>query len=164
MKVSYECASTSHFFFRKCKNLAYWYNSDEINVKWDLICAVCEVCDALWWACALTANLLLRGVFLKTHFHWLYGYMYKMYLCRHEWHIPLQVALLPQLICKGFARRPFCPSLEVVLGLMAPQETVSVISRCYLSAVLFRWHHAALHRTRRYLSSPAALGRSREAD
>lgn len=44
---------------------------------------------------------------------------------------------------------------------MAPQETVSVISRCYLSTVLFRWHHAALHRTRRYLSSPAALGRSR---
>jgi len=73
-----------------------------------------------------------------------------------------RVALLPQLICKGFARRPFCPSLKVVLGLMAPQETVSVISRCYLSAVLFRRHHAALHRARRYLSSPATLGRSRE--
>lgn len=36
---------------------------------------------------------------------------------------------------------------------MAPQETVSVISRCYLSAVLFRWHHAALHSTRRYVLS-----------
>lgn len=66
--------------------------------------------------------------------------------------------MLAQIVPARCADR-LLSGLDVVRGCDGPPETVSTLSRCYLSAVLFPWHRAALLGVRRYLSSPVVPGR-----